>query len=304
MTESMGWASALAMQPMANIANTTAFSSSSSRLEFVSCDLAETIPIEQDDGLRGTRTRAAERLAQGNIAVGGSIVLEPTPVELETIMPFIMGTASSSGTYALADTLPFLYLLVDYTTKVNTFTTKVSRATFSASPGRKLQLKLDLVGTVMTIGNAGTFASASIPAMDLTARPWMMYDLGSGVTINSLTYSIDRFELIIDNMIDPTYMQGQTATDLEPADRIITLGMQTKFTSTEVVLQTDTRAKTGRAASLAFTNGSNILTMTFAQLVAMAESVKIPGRSKLRLPLNYQCYGLSTTKELVVTLPN
>lgn len=303
MAESMGWATALAMQPIANIAATTTFSSSSFRLEFLSCDLYETIALEQDEGLRGTRTRAAERLALGNVSITGSITLEPTPDELQALTPYILGTASSSGTYAVSDTLPNLYLLVDYVAKVNTFTTRVTKATFTASPGKHLQLKLDLVGTLMTIGNAGTFASASIPALDVSARAWMMADLGSGVTINSIAYSIDTFELGVDNRIEPTYMQGVTATDLEPTDRIITLGLATKFTSTETVLQTDTRAGTGRAASLAFTNGSEILTMTFAQLVATPESVRIPNRSKLRLPLNYQCYGLSTTKELVITLP-
>ena len=305
MTESMVYATALAMQPIANIAATTTFSSDSFRLEFLSCDLRETIALVEDDGLRGTRTRAAERLALGNVEVAGSIVLEPTPDELQALTPFIMGTASSGGTYAVSDTLPNLYLLVDYVAKVNTYTTRVTKATFMASPGKHLQLKLDLVGTIMTIGNAGTFASANIPALDLTARAWMMADMGSGVTINSIAYSIDTFELGIDNKIEPTYMQGVTATDLEPTDRIITLGLATKYTSTETVLQTDTRAKTGRAASLAFTNGSEILTMTFAQLVAQPESVQITGRasSKLRLPLNYRAYGLSTTKELVITLP-
>lgn len=303
MSESMGYLAALAMNPMANIAATTTFSASSARLEFISSDLHEQIELVQDEGLRGTRTRAAERLALGNIKIGGSITFEPTPVELENLMPFILGTASNSGTYAVADTLPNLYLLADYVNKVATFTTRVNTATITGEPGKKLRLKLDLVGTLMTLGNAGTFASASIPAMDLTVRPYMFYDLGSGITINSIAYSIDKFELKIDNKIEPTYMQGQTATDLEPTDRVVTLGIQTKYTSTETVLQTDTRAGTGRAASLSFTNGTNTFGMTFAQLIAIPESVRVPSRQHLRLPLNYQCYGLSTTKEIVVTLP-
>ena len=310
MTESMGYLAALAMQPYANLAATTTFSASSARLEFYDHDLKESIELIQDDGLRGTRTRASERLALGNIKIGGSISFEPTPAELVLLMPFILGTASSSGSYVVADTLPNLYLLGDFVNKCVTFTTRVTKATFSGSPGQKIKLKLELVGTTIgtvaapgVIQAAGVFASANIPAMDLTVRPYMFYDMGSGITINAISYAVDKFELAIDNKIEPTYMQGQTATDLEPTDRVITLGIQTKYTSTESVLQTDTRAGTARAASVAFTNGASVFSFTFGALVAMPESVTVPGRQHLRLPLNYQAYGLSTTKEVVVALP-
>ena len=299
----MGYLAALAMNPYANLAATTTFSSSSARLEFIDHDLHEEIDIIADDGLRGTRTRAVERLALGNVKISGSITLEPTPLELELLMPFILGTATNSGTYAVADTLPNLYLLADYVAKVATYTTRVTKATFSSSPGKKLRLKLDLVGTVMTLGAAGTFASASIPAMDLAA-PYRMADLGTGVTINSIAYSLDKFELSIDNAIQPTYMQGVTATDLEPTDRIVMLGFETKYTSTEVALQTDQRAGTGRAGSLAFVNpSSQTFSFTFANLVAPPKSTTVPGRQHLRYSNNYQAYGLSTTKEVVVVLP-
>ena len=109
----MGYLAALAMQPYANLAATTTFSSSSARLEFVDHDIREEIDVIGDDGLRGTRTRAVERLALGNVKIAGSVTLEPTPAELELLMPFILGTSSSGGTYAVADTLPNLYLLAD-----------------------------------------------------------------------------------------------------------------------------------------------------------------------------------------------
>jgi Phage tail tube protein len=265
--------------------------------------LKEHIDIISDEGLRGTRTRNEERLALGNVHIGGSITLEPTSVELENLMPFILGTASSGGTYAVSDSLPNLYLLADLVAKVNTFTTRVNKATFSSSPGKKLQLKLDLVGTIMTIGASGTFASASIPALDLHPV-YRMADMGSGVTINSLPYSLDEFELTIDNVIKPTFMQGVTATDLEPTDRIVTLKFRTKYTTTEAVLQTDQRAMTTRAGSIAFVNSaSDTFSFTFASLVAAPTSPTVPGRDHLRLNHEYQAYGLSTTKELVVTLP-
>ena len=155
----------------------------------------------------------------------------------------------------------------------------------------------------MTTASAGSFPG-TVPAIDLSVRPYMFYDMGSGITIAATAYSIDKFELVIDNKIEPTYMQGQTATDLEPSDRVITLGIQTKYNAaTELALFTALRAGTPQSANISFVNNSNTMSFTFGKLVGESQSVVIPGRQHLRLPLNYHCYGVSTTKELVATLP-
>lgn len=298
MTESMGYKSAMAINPIGG--GTTIFNGSSIRLEFLSHDIKETIELEQDDGLRGTRTRAAERMALGNVKIAGSVTFEPTPAELQALMPFILGTAGSSGTYAEAETLPDLYMMIDQVVEVNTYLLRVNKASFSGQPGKKIKLKLDVVGKTMTQAAAGSFP-ATVPAIDLSARPYMFWDSGSGITIAGTVYSFDKFELDIDNKIEPTYMQGQYATDLEPTDRVITLSIQTKYTSTETVLFTAIRAGTPQSASIAFTNGSNSLGFTFGKLIGTPESVTVSSRQHLRLPLKYQAYGISTTKELVVT---
>lgn len=298
MTESMGYKSTMAINPIGG--GTTIFNSSSIRLEYLSHDIKETIELEQDEGLRGTRTRASERIALGNVKIAGSVTFEPTPVEFQALLPFILGTAGSSGTYAEADTLPDLYMMIDQVVEVNTYLLRVNKASFSGQPGKKIKLKLDVVGKTMTQSAAGSFP-ASVPPSDLTARPYMFWDSGSGITIAGTSYSFDKFELDIDNKIEPTYMHGQYATDLEPTDRQITLSIQTKYTSTEAVLFTAIRAGTAQSGSIAFTNGTNSLGFTFGKLIGFSESVTVPGRQHLRLPLKYQAYGISTTKELVVT---
>lgn len=305
MTEAMMYLTALAYQPIANIAATTTFSASSARLEFLSSDLKEAIDILQDDGIRGTRTRNSERIVLGNVHIGGSITLQPSVAELEGLMPYILGTATNAGSYVVADDLPNLYLLMDLVTKVVTWTCAVTKATFSSGPGEKLTLKLDLVGSIATYGAAGTFASASIPAID-NNPPYRMADLGSGITINSIAYLVDQFELSIDNKIVPTFLVGVNATDLKSTDRVVNLHLRTKYTSVEAALQTDQRAGTTRACTLAFTNAaSQAMTFTLPSLIAPPESVIVESKEgKLRLTSNYQCYGLgASTKEIVVTLP-
>jgi hypothetical protein len=272
------------------------------RLEALSDSIQESIELVQDEGLRGTRSRDVSRVAQGTIKVAGQVKLQPTPVELEALMPFILGTADSSGTYALNDTLTDMYWMIDRVNEVDTYLLRVNKATFESSPGERLSVTLDLVGKTMTQAVAGSFPN-TVPAIDATVRPYMFYDTSSGITIGGTTYSFDKFEFVIDNKITPTYMQGQTATDLEPTDRIITLAIQTKYTSTESALFTAIRAGTAQTGSLSFTNGTNTFSLTFGKLLGTSKSVVIPGRQHIRLPLEYQVYSVGATKELVVTLP-
>lgn len=294
MSESMGFKVRMAV----NTSNT--WDSSATALEFVSHDIKETIEIEEDEGLRGTRTRSVERVALGNIKVAGSIKFQPSPAEFEALLPFLLGAAGSSGTYALSESLPDMYLQIDEIASVYTYLLRATSGKIEGAPGKRIELTLNVVGKTLTIGAAGTFG-ASIPAIDTTARAYMFYDMGSGVTIAGTSYSVDKFELNVDNKIEPTYMQGQTATDLEPTDRVVKLGLQTRYTSTETGLLAAQRSGTAQSASVGFTNGSNSLTFTFGKLVGVANSVVVPGRKGLRMPLEYHVYGVSTTRELVTT---
>lgn len=194
-------------------------------------------------------------------------------------------------------------MMIDNVAEVNTYLLRVNRATFESSPGQPVEMTLDVIGKTMTVESSGTFPT-TVPAIDDSTRQYMMYDNTSGITVNSISYAIDRFSLTIDNKITPTYMQGVTATDLEPADRMVMLGVETKYVSgTETTLFTDNRAGTTRSGSISFTNGSNTFSFTFGKLLAPAESITVPNRNHLRFSLNYQAYGVSTTKELVVALP-
>ena len=250
MTESMGYKSTMAMNFFGG--NTTNFNSSSLRLEFLSHDIKESIELEQDEGLRGTRTRNAERVALGNVKVAGSVTLEPTPIELNALLPFILGSAATAGAFTPSETLPDLYLMIDQVNEVNTLLVRVNKATFTGEPGKKLKLKLDLVGKTLFQAAAGSFPAAIPPV------------------------------------------------DLEPTDRQVTLSIQTRYTSTEAILFAAIRSGMPQSASLAFTNGTSTLGFTFGKLLGTSESVTIPGRQHLRLPLKYQAYGIGTTRELIV----
>lgn len=286
MAEVMGWKSRMTIGGTA--------------VEFVSSDIAEVIDIVPDDGLRGTRTRSMERVAQGQKHYAGSIVMQATPVEVATVLPFVF---NSSTAVTLTDAMQDVTVVIDTITKLYTYVGRFSKLTFTGAPGQKVMMRLDFIGKSGTFASGGSLSTNA----DITNRPYMFSDT-SGVTINSVSYELDKFELSIDNMIVPTYMSGQTPTDLEPTDRVCMLGIQTRYNSAEQALLTLAQAGPVIASpltgSIAFTNGSNSMTFTWAAMVAQSRTVTIPGRQHLRLPLNYQLYGVGSTptREQVTTL--
>lgn len=269
-------------------------------VEFTHHDIKQSIEIEQDEGLRGTRSRAMERLAQGNVKIGGSVEFEPTPAEVAFLLPLVTGNSTSATT--LTDALADTTVVIDNGTVTDTFVGRFSKATFSGQPGKKIKLKMDFVGKTRTVSTGGSLSG--VP--DITVRPYMFYDMGSGITIGGTVYSIDKFEFSIDNKIEPTYMQGQTATDLEPTDRVVMLSLQSRYNAAEnallILSEAGPNIGSPLTASVAFTNGSNSMTFGFGALVAPPETVVVPGRQHLRLPLNYQAYKVGTTMEVVSTL--
>ena len=268
-------------------------------ISFVSHSVKEVREIVADDGLRGTRARSMERVAQGLIHVAGDIVCQPTPTELTALLPYAL---QGSTAFTLTDAMQDFTLVIDEVTKGFTSSGRFNTMRISGSPGKKLDFTFGFIGYSMTTGSGGTISTAS----DLTQRPYVMSDMGSGITIGGTTYLIDKFELTVDNGISPTFMQGQTATDLAPADRQIHLSLASKFSSTEAPLlitnQTGPVIASPITGSLAFTNGSNSITFSFPALVATSETPTTPGGAgKLRLPLNYQAYKVGSSLEMVIT---
>lgn len=265
-------------------------------VEYISSDIRETRELLDDDvGMRGTRSRVLERACQGLIKVGGNIKLNPTPVELSVIWPFCV--QSSTGA-TLTDAMQDVTVVHDLITKKNTYVGRFGKVKLSGAPGKRLELDLTFIGK--TNAEAATSLNG-VP--DITVRPYMMMDSGSGITIGGTTYQFDQFELEIDNHIEPTYMNGQTATDLEPSDREVSFKIRTKYNTTEAALQT--LAASGPVvgspvtASLAFTNGSNSVTFTMGAVVAKPQTVAAPNKKPLRWDGEFRCYKVGTTLEVV-----
>ena len=266
--------------------------------EFVTAGISASYELQDDsEGLRGTRSRTLERATQGLLRIGGDLHFNPTPLELSGLWPLCVQNSTGA---TLTDAMQDATVVVDLITKKNTYVGRFGKTTLRGTPGKKLDLTLGFVGKSYT---EGATSLSGIP--DITNRPYMMSDSGSGITIGGVTYSFEEIELLIDNHIEPTYMQGQAPTDLEPQDREVHLKIRTRYNTAEAALQT--LANSGPmlgspvTASLAFTNGTNSVTFTFGALVAVPKAVTVDSKRMLRWDGEFRAYKVGTNLEVVTT---
>ncbi len=264
--------------------------------EFVACDVGKTATHVQTEGIRGTRSRIAETVVEGTYSVGGSILMRPTPEQIDKLLPRILGGAESLDTFPLAETLPEFFLTIDKVAKVYTYAgCKVARASFRSAAGADLELSLEVEGKTEAEAAAGTFPSG----LALSAvQPYVHHQ--AILTLGGTSYEMDNVEIVIDNqLITDRYFNSQTRTALPEGDRTITVSCDLPFSSTETSLYD--MAIAGVAGSVVFTNGGKSLTFTFANLKAPAQPLGVRGRNQeIPLRLEMTAYKSGTTDELVV----
>lgn len=267
------------------------------RFDFRSEDLKLQEEFMQLDGMRGTLSRSSERNRQGIRRVSGPIRLQPTAVEWARLLPWILGTPASGNIYALAESLPSRYVVVDRVTKVFTYEgVKVNRATIKASQGQPLDLELDLIGVDESPGNAGTF-----PALDLdtSTQPFVFHDLT--FTIAGGAVKAKEVTIVIDNKLDgdrffnsPTLNSAFNATD-----RNISLQTSLPYGDHSALYGT---GPGGVSATANFVNGGTSLLWEFIRVAFPRQSPGTPERQEIMLPLQGQALTLGSEKELKVTL--
>lgn len=273
------------------------------RYDFLSESLACREDFVDTSGLRGSRSHVIERVRAGIRRVAGQITMQPTAVELATLLPWIHGAAASGTSYPLGDSLASFAYTIELARddgtdgKVFTYTyCRVNRATFRASQGAPLTVTLDVVGSDETVGNAGGRGAGTI---DTTTGPFMFHDLA--LSIASTSYSAKEVEVVIDNHIDTErFFNSQTLSATTNAfDRSITLRTSLPYGDAEAVYAT---GSSGVAVVATYTNGAVSLAQTFVKVAFPRRSPTMPGRQEIMLPLEGIAYRSSSTPELTTVL--
>ncbi len=264
---------------------------------FVSCNGGVDETYIDANGIRGTRQRDISHVRAGNRSIHYSITLEPTALELSTILPFVFGGTA----YFLTETLASFFMEVDKVAKVMSYSNcVVNWAEISGSQGEPLRLTLDITGQDETIGAAGSF-----PALtpDSGTKPFIFTDLAI-LASSSITLARD-VRIRIDNVTDQhRFFNSRTINGAPlPQDRHVTLNTNVPYGDAFALYNSGGSVSTSMSAS--FTDGGSILTFVAGQAAGPRRPIDVPGRTEIMMPLQFELYSNvagSVTSALTTTL--
>lgn len=273
-------------------------SSGSTQMEFLDESLTKDHQHIDPNQIRGTRSHQQEMVVVGLTPVDGTIRMNPSPLDLDLLLPWILGADESTDTFALAETLQEFSTMIDRVTDVFQYTDcLVSRAVFSSSEGGLLELAMDVMAKDES--DAGTFPGTSL-GVTTPDKPYSHSE--SVLTLGGNAIAMQKFELTIDNAIDRRFFNSNTATSLCPADRMVGLTVTTAYkTANEKALYDSTATATGFAGDVTFTKENMSLVFSLADLKRVGRTPVVNGKNEILHEISYEARQSGATKELIVT---
>lgn len=268
------------------------FDTSSYPIEFESESLQRVTTHADTGGIRGTRSHASERVKEASSIVQGTIVLQPSPADLDILLPWILGAAESNDTFALAEALTPLNVLIDKVDDVYLYSdVYVNRAVFSSEESSPLRLTLDLIGKTEA-------DSQSFPALTLGVaannKPYMHHELT--LSLAGSSRQCKRLEITIDNMLATAFNNSLTPSEIKAQDRIITV--RATLPASEGL---HAQAVAGIAGSATYAMPNLSTVFTFGKLQIPDRTPVVAGKSEIVHELEMVARMNGATKELVVT---
>lgn len=274
-------------------ASPATFDSNSMRIEVVSSTVKKTREILDSRGVLGTRSKRNDRSRQGVYRVGGTLTFDVSPRILDFFLPYVLGAAESTDTFAVADSLSGFDMLQDPFGSGSSGTKfvelYVNRMTLRGQAG-VVQMTLDVIGKTISTGQ--TYAGAALGSTAAADAPYVFHDTASGITINATTQEVEDFELTIDNALDVKFRNAATAQAIRATDRSVTLVANIPLTTT--TLSTHFGDKTSADATIVITNGTVVTTITLNNLLIGDEGPEMNGKGESMLRLTGTARGDAT----------
>lgn len=273
-------------------ASPATFSGSSTRFEVVSSTVKKQGTILDGAGLLGTRTRREDRTRAGIYTVSGQLVLDISPNMLDFFLPYVLGAAESTDTFAVADSLPGFDMLHDpfgsgaRAIKYNEL--YVNRFSMRFGPGI-LRMTLDVIGKSITTGQ--TYAGAALGSTATVDAPYVFHE--ATFSIQSATTEVEEGELIIDNALDVKFRNSQTATSIRATDRTVSLVTNVPLTTT--TWDANFGDKSAVDATIVINNGTVATTFTLNNFKAPDEGYETHGKSEVPLVIRGMSRGDSSS---------
>lgn len=292
--ESLGYAMQFAVD------SALPFDTSSIWMEVKSETISKQGQILETDGIRGTRSHIVERTRTGPYSVSGQVTLAVDRVTLDTLLPYILGGSESTNVFSVAETIGEFVMMIDRGAKVFTYAgCRIGRATFRGSSSAPvLELVLDIEAETETVGNSGTFPSGMT---EITTKPYIFHE--GVLTLQSSAREFSSFELVIDNgLIADRWMNSLTRAEILASDRIVTLGTDHPYSTSNTDLYG--QALAGAGATLVFTNAESsgdVLTFTMGAIQYPDKSPNVTAKTETTLPLEGTCRKSGSTDEIEIT---
>lgn len=253
------------------------------------------------NGIRGTRDQDVAQTRYGSFPVGGRIAMDVHPAMLDLWLPRILGGSETADDFPIAETLPSFGVLVDRVTERFQYTDcVVNRAIFhgAAGPGEG---DPDLLECILEIVAKTEVTGTSFPSLTLSvaanARPYIHPD---GVfTFAGATREIKEFWVLVDNHIQPRWVNSLTATALCPRDRTVVVRAIAPYDSGTSSLYG--QAIDGAAGSIVWTNGNMSTTFTFGRLQAPIDSPTVKGKTEIDMEVTLIARKTGATPSINVT---
>lgn len=251
-----------------------------------------------DLAIRGILDHAKERVTLGRLHIGFEVTMNPSPAELDVLLPLMGFTESPTDTFTIGDSLTSHTCIIDRVTKVHTYTgCRIGKSVFFGQRGSQpIGLTMQILGTGFSEGAAGSFSAT---ALDTD----IVYAFHEGtLTARSSSRNFDRFSLSINPGLEVQWNNSATPTEICPTNRVIMLSVSTPYTSSESDLfTTPLSASAGAAGTLAWSRAGQSTSFAFANLKEIARPPSIPGKRQIRLPVQFKCFRSGSTAALVAT---
>lgn len=252
--------------------------------------------------IRGTRSQSSERTRYGHYEVGGRIAMNISPLDLDLLLPRMLGGTESVNSFPLAETLPSFGVLISRQTQ--TFQYKdcmVDRWMIHGKAGPAdgdpdlLELVLDIVAKDEATGTTYPSLTLGTAAGNV---PYVISDC-STLTLAGAARQMKEFWLVGQNFVQRRWTHTITASHLSPRDRLITFRGVFPYDDDHDDLYGQSLA--GATGTLTFTNGAKSTSFVFGTLQSPDLSPVVPGKQEINIIVNGTARKLTSTTELATT---
>lgn len=266
-------------------------------------------------GIAGTRSNFANRVREGSYAIGGKLATYTCAADLDKWLPRVLGAnEQATDIFDVSDSLPAFGVMIHRVAGTFLYSNcYVNRAIWrcQAGPGDAEPELLEQILDIQCLGEDSTVSlPGTLPTLS-TAANRNPYITADGVlTIGGTDYYFHEFVLLVDNHLQARWVNSLTPTALCPQDRTVRLRIIFPFTAAADAVLSGIYQNASRHTGVTSTivmrpSGSAYgTTWTFTGLQWAQESPEVPGKTEIRLSVDFIARKTGGASELVVTNDN